>query len=696
MIKHYRSVSPEITAVDTETTGLHIIGDRPFLFPFGYYDSNYYGYAYLVRREWIPLVSKSIFELTRKNILVGHNLTFDLHMLANVGSWYQGKCCDTTACIRLAHDALTQKNGGPPLGLKEYASRYIDRNAKLHEQKLNAEKTSIAKEANLKLKNRLRSVDKTWTLKKLNDTLSDYLSDLSTLSEDEQHAYKVWLEEDIHPRIRETMTGVLVSSNEIPYDILNRENLETYAYYDIVYTCEIYLQTMPAIAARKQEPGLQLECDLILPLFRMERVGFEMQKEYVLKAQQELADYIRDRRARLKEIVGYDISPNQSAVIAEILRHWYYLDMASTSKEVLDKFMEDNPEHEAIEFISIIQELRTLSKWYQTYLMRFIREAKKYDRVYTTIFSVGTVTGRVTSDFQQFPKYGISRYDGTPLFDPRNMVCVSEPEGYRYIAYIDYSQIELRLQAMYTILVGEPDLNLCRAYMPYQCKDETGHLFDYMSQTDLRRAYSETWYRAEDNEVWVPVDVHTATTSVAFPDVPVGSAEFKKLRAVGKRVNFAKNYGAQYDKIKSLFPEFDEETIVRINESYYKAFPGVKKYHEYCYNLAKAQGFGTNLFGGRYYGVSGHKLINMLVQGSGAYLLKQKIIELDSYIQHNKLRSRMQMNIHDEISFEIYPSEEEHIREFKRIMEDVEDTLVPIVADVEVTETTWAKKVDYE
>ena len=41
--------------------------------------------------------------------------------------------------------------------------------------------------------------------------------------------------------------------------------------------------------------------------------------------------------------------------------------------------------------------------------------------------------------------------------------------GYKGIAYLDYSQVELRLQALYTILVGSPDLNLCRAYMPYEC-----------------------------------------------------------------------------------------------------------------------------------------------------------------------------------------------------------------------------------
>ena len=106
---------------------------------------------------------------------------------------------------------------------------------------------------------------------------------------------------------------------------------------------------------------------------------------------------------------------------------------------------------------------------FRLYLLRFVREIELgHTRIYTQINQVGTVSGRVTSDFQQFPKYGINKANGDPLFHPRKMV-VTTP-GYKGIAYLDYSQVELRLQALYTILVGSPDLNLCRAYMPYKCK----------------------------------------------------------------------------------------------------------------------------------------------------------------------------------------------------------------------------------
>ena len=177
------------------------------------------------------------------------------------------------------------------------------------------------------------------------------------------------------------------------------------------------------------------------------------------------------------------------------------------------------------------------------------------------------------------------------------------------------------------------------------------------------------------------------------------SEQFSKYRGkVGKRVNFAKNYGAQYNKIATMFPDFnfDEETLHRIDDAYYKAFPGVKKYHEYCYEIARAQVYATNLFGVRYYGLTGHKLINCLVQGSGAYFLKLKMIAVDNFLKENNYKSRFQMNIHDEMSFELVKGEEHIIFAIQKIMQEYPEGLVPIVADLEVSKTSWANKVECE
>jgi DNA polymerase-1 len=460
---------------------------------------------------------------------------------------------------------------------------------------------------------------------------------------------------------------------------------------------EVYLQCIAAVEARQNMDALKREEEMIPALVRMEACGFQIDGEYVRQVTKDLAQYLKERRDALFNLVQETIGVGQHAKIKEILNNKYNLNVVATGKEDLNRIYDElkakTPDAEVVQFIGLVQELRTLEKWYATYLLRFVRELDLgHTRIYTQINQVGTVSGRVTSDFQQFPKYGVDRADGTPLFHPRRMIVKSD--GFKGIAYLDYSQVELRLQALYTILVGEPDLNLCRAYMPYQCLTADGIEFNYENPDHIKHAYDWKWYLKEDTaKEWEATDVHAATTHVAFPDLDTKSDEFKKLRGkVGKRVNFAKNYGAQFNKIKTMFPDYDDETIHRIDDAYYGAFPGVKKYHEYCYTIVDLQPYVPNLFGVKYYGLSGHKLINCLVQGSGAYLLKERIKEVDDYIQSNHLKSRLQMQIHDELSYEIYPGEEEHVYKFQEIMQKFEGSYVPIVADLEFTTTSWADK----
>lgn len=117
----------------------------------------------------------------------------------------------------------------------------------------------------------------------------------------------------------------------------------------------------------------------------------------------------------------------------------------------------------------------------------------------------------------------------------------------------------------------------------------------------------------------------------------------------------------------------------------------MKKYHEYCYAAAD-NAYVVNLDGVKYYGATGHKLINMLIQGSAAFFLKRKIRELWVYaIQHN-VKSRYQMNIHDENSWERYKGEDTIFFEYQRIMSEWDGLPVPIVAEMEVTTTTWSQK----
>ena len=696
----------DIIFFDTETTGLNIRYDTPFLIPWGFLDKDNKAYIYVcdidIDAKLFKQTCKVVVELSKDKGLCGHNTKYDIHMLNNIGIETPDNIhyMDTMIYIRLAHDALTPENGGPPLGLKEYCVKYIDRSAKDHEKIVSSLRTDMSKRYNKDLKDRLYKIDKKYTAKYLDDYFKDVLHSADTLEPRAHDVYLEWLG-TIPEQIRKNMTTGRVESDDIPYNLIERSVVKKYSMYDILWTMEIYLQCKPVVLARHTDVALNYEEPMIKPLVRMEECGFQINKPYVYETVEVLSDYLRQQRNKILELTGEVIKVNQNAKIKDLLINKYNLSVNGTGKEDLNRIYDElkvkEPDSDAVKFIGLVQELRTLEKWYKTYLLRFVREIEQgHDRIYTQINQVGTVSGRVTSDFQQFPKYGINKDDGTHLFHPRRMITTTP--GYKGLAYLDYSQVELRLQALYTILVGSPDLNLCRAYMPYKCVLKDGTLFNYKNPEHIKHAYDWEWfYEEEPDKEWVATDVHAATTHVAFPDLDMHSDEFKKLRGkVGKRVNFAKNYGAQFNKIKTMFPDYDDDTIHRIDDAYYTAFPGVKKYHEYCYTQAQLSPYMTNLFGVRYYGLSGHKAINCLVQGSGAYLLKGRIKAVDEFIQSHNLKSKIQMQIHDELSYEVYPGEEQYVMEFKRIMQEFDDSMVPIVADLGFTSTTWADKQEYE
>lgn len=698
MVRTFEKCKAVVGAFDTETTGLNIMLDEPFLYQFGFIDGEAkHGYAYCVDIETQPELSRQVIQYWQHNIAskfkcyLAHNVKYDLHMMRNYGEPYvYDNLSDTLFYIRYAHDALTPNLGGPPLALKDYAAKYVDISAKSHEKLLNIEKTAIASQLNIKLRQRLKGA---CTSKELKELFKDPVMDINDLPTHIKPIYLDWLQQDVPIYLQHKITSV-VESDMIPYNKLNRQQVIHYGLYDIVWVLEVYLKTKDVVKARNNEYGIEIENKLIRPLFEMESTGFKADVEYLKESRIKLKNYILEQREKLYEIAGQRFAIGQHALIKQIFKDNFALELPSTSKENLELTKSDlqrnNADPIAVEFIELIEELRTLEKWYSVYIMRFIKDLRSTNRLYTTINQVGTVSGRVTSDFQQFPKGGITTRDGQELFKPRRMVQVSGGD-YDGIVYLDYSQIELRFQALYTILVGEPDLNLCRAYMPYKCHKADGTPFDFNKPECIKNWKSEWYLDEKPDTIWTPTDVHGATTKAAF-DIDETHPDFHDLRYIGKRVNFAKNYGAQYGKICQMFPDRTPEECCKIDSAYYTAFPGVKAYHNYCYLRASEFASTRNLFNINYYGVTGHKLINMLVQGSAAFYLKLKIIELYEFMKANNIKSRIQMQIHDELSWEKHKDEAEVFFDFKRIMEDWNDALVPVVADMELTRTTWAEK----
>lgn len=535
-------------AFDTETTGLNIGLDTPFLFQFGFIDEiTHLGYTFVVDLEQQEDYSRQVitywysYAVKLKKYLA-HNTKYDLHMLHNINLDYiANNLSDTQFYIRYAHDALTPANGGPPLGLKDYAARYITRDAKLFEHELNREKTAIAKELNIKLKMRLNTSAKTtkrYTMKSLLDLFKDPIFTKDDLPEEIKEPYMEWLQNDVPVWLRNKITSI-AEADLIPYNKLNRANVIRYAHYDIIYTLEIFLFLKDAVAARHNERGIEIEEQLILPFYAMEQTGFKINKEYLLNAQKKMKAYIIQEREKLYKLAGQKFAIGQHAFIKDLFKAKYDIELDTTNKNDLDLLHSElikEGKKEPAEFIEAIQELRTLEKWYSVYITRFLKDLHNTDKLYTQINQVGTVSGRVTSDFQQFPSKGVFTKTGEPLFNPREMV-IPEKDG---LVYMDYSQIELRFQAFYTILVGHPDLNLCRAYMPYKCVNQQGEHFDYTNPEHIKNWNKEWYFEEQPDTHWVATDVHGATTEKATGLKPTDEGFARARKTIGKKVNFAK------------------------------------------------------------------------------------------------------------------------------------------------------------
>lgn len=376
-----------------------------------------------------------------------------------------------------------------------------------------------------------------------------------------------------------------------------------------------------------------------------------------------------------------------------------------------------------------------MSKWLSTYIDGVLNKIIYYNgeyRLHTTINNSGTVSGRVSCDLQQMPKYAIEEEDEDSnelllenslcdenekeLFHPRKYIIPTD--GYT-LYFSDYSQLELRVQAFYTIITGNLDYNLCKAYMPYDCHHyKTNEQFDYRNKEhilhwgDLREGHPHpseykdgiedlfklgwsVWIDNKTNKPWIPTDLHTKITLQAFPELTVDSPDFKKHRYLGKSTNFGKIYGIGAKKLATSL-DVPLDIAQKLSDGFNATFPGVLGYQNETQGELTIKGYTENLYGRRYYienPNNGYKVNNYRIQGSGADMLKEVEIKVCEYLKDKK--SRFILPIHDELCFEVAPEEESYVpKKIKEIMEDVKDKVpyLPIVAEVECTKTNWSEK----
>lgn len=704
-------------AYDTETTGLNIMKDKPFLVIFGFakciylWDANYKEATYIM----FDIVKRS------NKMLFAHNAKFDYHMLKNIGTPIpeQIELSDSMTLARLIDSADDEFAS---MKLEKIGERFVDPDSKFAGHLIKDVLMKIKAERKKVVCNNYKMLTGS---KSYNDAWQTYVNRVQFITK-----YHEAFDDYKEPTY---------------YDVFKREPdlMYNYATDDVIIILE-FLNKIGPLYQKKYGTryGLDMtvwkrENRLLRCIAETERVGFKVDVDYLIKSHYKVEEFQKRLYDKLHKLTGENWRVGQHKTIMNFFNNKYNLGLESCDKKVIGKLCHHENEDIA-QIAKLIKKLRTVDKWLSTYidgvLNKIIKDGDEY-RLHTTINNNGTVSGRVSCDLQQMPKMGIYESDDDSkellldeslldegeeeLFHPRKYVI--PPKGYS-LYFSDYSQLELRVQAYYTIITGNLDYNLCKSYMPYDCRHyKTGELFDYKNpehikhwsdfkegsphpsefedgSEELFKQGWSAWIDNKTNKPWIPTDLHTKTTLTAFPEFSdkTHTKEFKKKwRYLGKSTNFAKNYGCGPATLASNL-EISLEIATKLSDAYNKAYPGVIGYQNETQGELALKGYSENLYGRKYYindSSNGYKVNNYRIQGSGADMLKEVEIKVCEYLKDKK--SRFILPIHDELCFEIAPEEESFVpKKIKEIMEDVKDKVpyVPIVADVEKSNTTWADK----
>jgi DNA polymerase I len=392
-----------------------------------------------------------------------------------------------------------------------------------------------------------------------------------------------------------------------------------------------------------------IDLPLVPVLFRMEHCGVKIDRSALEKMSVRLAKEIQAKAKEIFEAAGgleFNISsPRQ---LGDVLFNKLALPkpvkygkgkMISTAVDVLENLAE------AHEVPRLVLEYRQLTKLKSTYvdaLPALLNSTTA--RLHTTFAQTGTATGRLSSANPNLQNIPIRTELGREI----RAAFIAEP-GHVLLA-ADYSQIELRLLAHYS-----KDPLLVEAY------------------------------RRGD-------DIHTLTASQVFGVPPLMVTSEHRRQA--KVVNFGIVYGlSPFGLSQNLGIEKSEAK--RFIDAYFEKYAGVRKFIDRTLEEAQREGKVRTLFGRirpipdinsknfNMRGFAERTAVNTPLQGTAADLIKVAMIRIDDALQKRKLKSRMTLQVHDELVFEVPEAEIETMRTLVRDeMENVHPLAVPLKVDL--------------
>ena len=360
-----------------------------------------------------------------------------------------------------------------------------------------------------------------------------------------------------------------------------------------------------------------IEMPLLTVLSRVERTGVLVDADMLGVQSQYLAQKMADLEAQAHEAAGEPFNLASPKQIQEILFVKNNIPVIrktpkgqpSTAEDVLEQLAHDHA------LPRLILDYRSVSKLKSTYTDKLPEQInERTGRIHTSYHQAVASTGRLSSADPNLQNIPIRTEEGR-----RIRQAFIAPKGYQLMA-ADYSQIELRIMA---------------------------HLSD---DDNLRAAFE------------AGLDIHSATAAEVF-GLPQDGVDDESRRAA-KAINFGLIYGmSAFGLARNLdIPRRDAAEYIDL---YFARYPGVKRYMDTTRLNAKHQGYVETVFGRRLYlpdiNSSRQQMrqyaeriaINAPMQGTAADIIKRAMIDVDAWLQKEKIDARVIMQVHDELVLEV-------------------------------------------
>ena len=442
--------------------------------------------------------------------------------------------------------------------------------------------------------------------------------------------------------------------NQITMRSVDPERLRDYACED----ADLTLQLKYAIDKELDKIGIRelfekLEMPLVPVLVHMENAGVKLNTTVLKEYANVLRKQIIQLEKEIIELAGESFNVSSPKQLGVILFEKLKIDsnvkktknkQYSTSEEVLSKLTHRHP------IVKKILEYRGLTKLLSTYLEALpLLINVRTGKIHTSYNQAIVATGRLSSVNPNLQNIPIRDESGREI---RKAFIPSDEEHIFLSA--DYSQIELRIMAALS-----RDKEMLKAFNEGK---------------DIHSITAAKIYRVHENEV----------TS--------------EMRRKAKTANFGIIYGISAFGLSQRLniPRTEAKELI---DGYFKNFPTIKEYMDKQIELAREQGFVQTIKGRKRYlndinsvnavvrGMAERNAINAPIQGSAADIIKIAMINIFGAIQENKLKSKMVMQVHDELNFDVYKPELEQVKEIvKREMENAVEIGVSLTVEMNAAE----------